>query len=61
MRYQEAEERPRILEELGRKLQSYATIAGEYRNKVSNFTSKEVDFLLSGCILEAQKMSGQLP
>ncbi|XP_062423135.1 heat shock protein 105 kDa isoform X2 [Rhea pennata] len=33
MRYQEAEERPRLLEELGRRLQYYATIAGEFRNK----------------------------
>ncbi|KAH1187027.1 heat shock protein 105 kDa [Mauremys mutica] len=33
MRYQEAEERPRVLEELGHKLQHYAKIAGEYRDK----------------------------
>ncbi|XP_068277044.1 heat shock protein 105 kDa isoform X2 [Nyctibius grandis] len=33
MRYQEAEERPRLLEELGHRLQYYATIAGEFRNK----------------------------
>uniref|UniRef100_A0A8B9PN15 Heat shock protein 105 kDa n=1 Tax=Apteryx owenii TaxID=8824 RepID=A0A8B9PN15_APTOW len=33
MRYQEAEERPRLLEELGRRLQYYATVAGEFRNK----------------------------
>ncbi|XP_065259965.1 heat shock protein 105 kDa isoform X3 [Emys orbicularis] len=33
MRYQEAEERPRVLEELGYKLQHYAKIAGEYRDK----------------------------
>lgn len=33
MRYQEAVERPRVLEELGRKLQHYAKIAGEYRDK----------------------------
>lgn len=35
MRYQEAEERPRLLQELGHRLQYYATIAGEFRNKVS--------------------------
>jgi len=35
MRYQEAEERPKLLEELGRRLQYYAMIAGEFRNKVS--------------------------
>lgn len=35
MRYQEAEERPKLLEELGHRLQYYATIAGEFRNKVS--------------------------
>lgn len=34
MRYQEAEERPKVLEELGHRLQYYATIAGEFRNKV---------------------------
>ncbi|XP_040399811.1 heat shock protein 105 kDa isoform X2 [Cygnus olor] len=33
MRYQEAEERPKVLEELGHRLQYYATIAGEFRNK----------------------------
>ncbi|XP_059681620.1 heat shock protein 105 kDa isoform X3 [Gavia stellata] len=33
MRYQEAEERPKLLEELGHRLQYYATIAGEFRNK----------------------------
>nr|XP_021397634.1 heat shock protein 105 kDa isoform X2 [Lonchura striata domestica] len=33
MRYQEAEERPRLLQELGHRLQYYATIAGEFRNK----------------------------
>ncbi|EMP42667.1 hypothetical protein UY3_00132, partial [Chelonia mydas] len=33
MRYQEAEEQPRVLEELGHKLQHYAKIAGEYRDK----------------------------
>ncbi|NXS10517.1 HS105 protein, partial [Neodrepanis coruscans] len=33
MRYQEAEERPRLLEELGHRLQYYATIAREFRNK----------------------------
>ncbi|XP_025964663.1 heat shock protein 105 kDa isoform X2 [Dromaius novaehollandiae] len=33
MRYQEAEERPRLLGELGHRLQYYATIAGEFRNK----------------------------
>nr|XP_009936440.1 PREDICTED: heat shock protein 105 kDa isoform X2 [Opisthocomus hoazin] len=33
MRYQEAEERPKLLEELGRRLQYYAMIAGEFRNK----------------------------
>uniref|UniRef100_A0A8C8SMC6 Heat shock protein 105 kDa n=1 Tax=Pelusios castaneus TaxID=367368 RepID=A0A8C8SMC6_9SAUR len=33
MRYQEAEERPRVLEELGHKLQHYAKIVGEYRDK----------------------------
>uniref|UniRef100_A0A8C0B6K8 Heat shock protein family H (Hsp110) member 1 n=1 Tax=Buteo japonicus TaxID=224669 RepID=A0A8C0B6K8_9AVES len=32
-RYQEAEERPKLLEELGHRLQYYATIAGEFRNK----------------------------
>ncbi|XP_071593238.1 heat shock protein 105 kDa isoform X2 [Heliangelus exortis] len=33
MRYQEAEERPKLLEELGHRLQYYATIAGEFRKK----------------------------
>ncbi|XP_010281893.1 PREDICTED: heat shock protein 105 kDa isoform X2 [Phaethon lepturus] len=33
MRYQEAEERPKLLEELGHRLQYYAAIAGEFRNK----------------------------
>uniref|UniRef100_A0A663M367 Heat shock protein 105 kDa n=1 Tax=Athene cunicularia TaxID=194338 RepID=A0A663M367_ATHCN len=33
MRYQEAEERPKLLEELEHRLQYYATIAGEFRNK----------------------------
>ncbi|XP_071660761.1 heat shock protein 105 kDa isoform X2 [Patagioenas fasciata] len=33
MRYQEAEERPKLLEELGHRLQYYGTIAGEFRNK----------------------------
>uniref|UniRef100_A0A8C0ESI4 Heat shock protein 105 kDa n=1 Tax=Bubo bubo TaxID=30461 RepID=A0A8C0ESI4_BUBBB len=33
MRYQEAEERPKLLEELEYRLQYYATIAGEFRNK----------------------------
>ncbi|XP_065586294.1 heat shock protein 105 kDa isoform X2 [Cyrtonyx montezumae] len=33
MRYQEAEERPKLLEELGHRLQFYAAIAGEFRNK----------------------------
>ncbi|XP_057241904.1 heat shock protein 105 kDa isoform X2 [Malurus melanocephalus] len=33
MRYQEAEKRPRLLQELGHRLQYYATIAGEFRNK----------------------------
>ncbi|XP_010147010.1 PREDICTED: heat shock protein 105 kDa isoform X1 [Eurypyga helias] len=33
MRYQEAEERPKLLEELGHRLRYYATIAGEFRNK----------------------------
>ncbi|XP_027507227.1 heat shock protein 105 kDa isoform X2 [Corapipo altera] len=33
MRYQEAEERPKLLEELGHRLQYYATITGEFRNK----------------------------
>ncbi|NXD12271.1 HS105 protein, partial [Nothocercus nigrocapillus] len=33
MRYQEAEERPRLFEELGHRLQYYATVAGEFRNK----------------------------
>ncbi|XP_038000896.1 heat shock protein 105 kDa isoform X2 [Motacilla alba alba] len=33
MRFQEAEERPRLLQELGHRLQYYATIAGEFRNK----------------------------
>ncbi|XP_068037266.1 heat shock protein 105 kDa isoform X3 [Anomalospiza imberbis] len=33
MRYQEAEERPRLLQELGHRLQYYATITGEFRNK----------------------------
>uniref|UniRef100_A0A8C3JUI2 Heat shock protein 105 kDa n=1 Tax=Calidris pygmaea TaxID=425635 RepID=A0A8C3JUI2_9CHAR len=33
MRYQEAEERPKLFEELGHRLQYYATIAGEFRNK----------------------------
>ncbi|XP_021234033.1 heat shock protein 105 kDa isoform X2 [Numida meleagris] len=33
MRYQEAEERPRLLEELGHRLQYYAAIAGEFSNK----------------------------
>ncbi|XP_019385660.1 PREDICTED: heat shock protein 105 kDa [Crocodylus porosus] len=37
-RYQEAEERPRILEELGHKLQNYTTIAAEYRNKDEKFS-----------------------
>ncbi|PKU36153.1 hypothetical protein llap_13543 [Limosa lapponica baueri] len=36
MRYQEAEERPKLLEELGHRLQYYATIAGEFRNKELN-------------------------
>lgn len=35
MRFQEAEERPKLLQELGHRLQYYATIAGEFRNKVS--------------------------
>ncbi|XP_054483668.2 heat shock protein 105 kDa isoform X2 [Agelaius phoeniceus] len=33
MRFQEAEERPKLLQELGHRLQYYATIAGEFRNK----------------------------
>ncbi|NXK56511.1 HS105 protein, partial [Chauna torquata] len=33
MRYQESEERTKLLEELGHRLQYYATIAGEFRNK----------------------------
>ncbi|XP_015707503.1 heat shock protein 105 kDa isoform X2 [Coturnix japonica] len=33
MRYHEAEERPKLLEELGHRLQYYAAIAGEFRNK----------------------------
>ncbi|KAM9035180.1 heat shock protein 105 kDa isoform X1 [Sarcophilus harrisii] len=33
IRFQEAEERPRMFEELGRRLQHYAKIAGDYRNK----------------------------
>ncbi|XP_067999278.1 heat shock protein 105 kDa isoform X2 [Melanerpes formicivorus] len=33
MRYQEAEERPKLLEELRHRLQYYAAIAGEFRNK----------------------------
>uniref|UniRef100_A0A5F8GRE9 Heat shock protein 105 kDa n=1 Tax=Monodelphis domestica TaxID=13616 RepID=A0A5F8GRE9_MONDO len=33
IRFQEAEERPRMFEELGLKLQHYAKIAGDYRNK----------------------------
>lgn len=37
MRYQEAEERPKLLEELGHRLRYYATIAGEFRNQVSSF------------------------
>uniref|UniRef100_A0A8C9N132 Heat shock protein 105 kDa n=2 Tax=Serinus canaria TaxID=9135 RepID=A0A8C9N132_SERCA len=33
MRFQEAEERPKLLQELGHRLQYYATIAGEFKNK----------------------------
>lgn len=44
MRYQEAEERPKLLEELGHRLQYYAAIAGEFRNKVSGI--KEPVFCL---------------
>ncbi|XP_074842243.1 heat shock protein 105 kDa [Carettochelys insculpta] len=38
MRYQEAEERPRALEELGHKLQHYAKIVGEYRDKDEKYS-----------------------
>ncbi|XP_029458510.1 heat shock protein 105 kDa [Rhinatrema bivittatum] len=33
VRYQEAEERPRMFEQLGQRLQQYAKILGDYRNK----------------------------
>ncbi|XP_013371275.1 PREDICTED: heat shock protein 105 kDa isoform X3 [Chinchilla lanigera] len=33
VRFQEAEERPRVLEELGQRLQHYAKIAADFRNK----------------------------
>lgn len=34
IRFQEAEERPRVLEELGQRLQHYAKIAADFRGKV---------------------------
>lgn len=34
VRFQEAEERPKALEELGQRLQHYAKIAGDFRGKV---------------------------
>lgn len=34
VRFQEAEERPKVLEELGQRLQHYAKIAADFRGKV---------------------------
>lgn len=34
VRFQEAEERPKVLEELGQRLQHYAKIAADFRSKV---------------------------
>lgn len=54
MRYQEAEERPKLLEELGHRLQYYATIAGEFRKKVSGL---KVSFFLPHSFTEAHQLA----
>lgn len=41
MRFQEAEERPKMFEELGQRLQHYAKIAADFRDNVSLFVHSE--------------------
>lgn len=54
MRYQEAEERPKLLEELGHRLQYYATVAGEFRKKVSGL---KVSYFLPHSFTEAHQLA----
>ncbi|XP_010129879.1 PREDICTED: heat shock protein 105 kDa isoform X1 [Buceros rhinoceros silvestris] len=75
MRYQEAEERPKLLEELGCRLQYYATIAGEFRNqdekyihidememmKVEKCVSEVVEWMNNAVSAQAKKSLDQDP
>ncbi|KAM6438976.1 heat shock protein 105 kDa isoform 2-T2 [Rhynochetos jubatus] len=75
MRYQEAEERPKLLEELGHRLQYYATIAGEFRNqdekyihidememmKVEKCVSEVVEWMNNAVSAQAKKSLDQDP
>ncbi|XP_027582949.1 heat shock protein 105 kDa isoform X2 [Pipra filicauda] len=75
MRYQEAEERPKLLEELGHRLQYYATIAGEFRNKdekyihidememmkVEKYVSEVVEWMNNAVSAQAKKSLDQDP
>ncbi|XP_064028768.1 heat shock protein 105 kDa isoform X2 [Pogoniulus pusillus] len=75
MRYQEAEERPKLLEELRHRLQYYAAIAGEFRNqdekyihidememmKVEKCVSEVVEWMNNAVSAQAKKTLDQDP
>lgn len=47
MRYQEAEERPRLLDELRNAVQHYARITDEYKNKVQSLSYRQLEYACS--------------
>lgn len=47
VRFQEAEERPKVLEELGQRLQHYAKIAADFRGKVGTAVTPMSDLDLA--------------
>lgn len=56
VRFQEAEERPKLLEELGQRLQHYAKIAADFRGKVGAAVTPRVTWTWLTCDLSISSL-----